>query len=55
MLIDWSKKEYWTKELLVLVLGNHTVLSEKEKASFDLLWQAKLDCEKTMGSVIQPK
>lgn len=54
MAIDYSQKKYWTVDLLEETLKNHTVLKPNEKGSYDLLWQAKLDCEKTMGHIMRP-
>ncbi|MFC5402280.1 hypothetical protein [Cohnella soli] len=54
MAIDYSKKHFWTVQLLEETLKNHTVIKPNESGNFDLLWQAKLDCEKTIGSVIRP-
>ncbi|MBO8163915.1 MAG: hypothetical protein H0Z34_09405 [Brevibacillus sp.] len=52
--MEYSRKESWTKEMLLETLPYYTVLKEDEKKSFDLLWQAKLDCEKTRGAIISP-
>jgi hypothetical protein len=54
MVIDYTQKKYWTVDLLEESLKNHTVISSIESGNFDLLWQAKLDCEKVRGSVIRP-
>jgi len=54
MKIDYSQKKYWTVELLEYTLTNYTVLDQKERGNFDLLWKAKLDCEKNVGNVIRP-
>ncbi|MFB0847283.1 hypothetical protein [Paenibacillus oleatilyticus] len=54
MPIDYSQKKYWTIELLEETLGNYTVLKQEERGDFELLWQAKLDCEKNLGGVIRP-
>ena len=53
-MIDYSKKENWTKSLLAFTLENHCVLSDEERNSFDRLWVTKLDCEKVLGAVIKP-
>lgn len=53
-MVDYSKKENWTKGLLAFTLEQYTELSEEEKESFDRLWVAKLDCEKVTGVIIQP-
>lgn len=54
MVIDYSQKVFWTVQLLEETLKNHTVIKPNESGNFDLLWQAKLDCEKTIGGVIRP-
>lgn len=54
MAIDYSQKHFWTVQLLEETLKYHTVLRPEECGNFDLLWQAKLDCEKTIGGVIRP-
>ncbi len=54
MAIDYSQKHFWTVQLLEETLKYHTVLRPEEYGNFDLLWQAKLDCEKTIGGVIRP-
>lgn len=55
MNIDWSEKRYWTVALLQETLPAYTVLESKEVGDFEKLWQAKLDCERVLGSVIRPK
>lgn len=52
--VDYSQKKYWTVDLLEETLNYHTVLKPHEKGNFNLLWQAKLDCEKLMGHVMRP-
>ena len=52
--IEWSQRKYWTVDLLQEVLVFYTVLGIEELGNFELLWQAKLDCEKVRGSVIRP-
>ncbi|MFB0845781.1 hypothetical protein [Paenibacillus oleatilyticus] len=52
--MDYSKKESWTVEMLEETLVLHTVLRSEEWGNFDLLWKAKLDCEKSIGGIIRP-
>ncbi|WP_141680431.1 hypothetical protein [Bacillus sp. FJAT-26390] len=52
--IDYSQKKFWTVDLLEETLKIHTVLKPNEKGNYELLWQAKIDCEKTMGCVMRP-
>lgn len=54
MAIDYSQKRFWTVDLLEETLKNYTVLKSNEQGNFELLWKAKLECEKTSGTVIRP-
>ncbi|MFB0845651.1 hypothetical protein [Paenibacillus oleatilyticus] len=53
--MDFTKKNNWTVEMLEKPLVLHTVLRPEERGNFDLLWVAKLDCEKTVGGIIYPE
>lgn|GEM_PF-1538519 len=52
--MDYSKKENWTVEQLEKVLEHYTFVKPEERGNFDLLWEAKLKCEETMGIQIRP-
>lgn len=54
MAIDYSQKHFWSLQLLEETLKNYTVLRPNENGNFDLLWLAKLECEKAIGGVIRP-
>jgi len=52
--IDWTKPDFWTVPMLVRALERCTVLEERERGNFELLWKAKLACEENTGGVIHP-
>ncbi len=40
--------------MLQKALVLHTVIRPEERGNFDLLWKAKLECEKSIGGIIRP-
>jgi hypothetical protein len=54
MVVDYTRKDNWTVEMLERTLVFHTALRPDERGNFDRLWKAKLVCEKTMGCIMRP-